>query len=116
MTQVAKYYIYRNLRTGGFSVRYRGLVIDRLDKFLATGVQFQVSESGRRQVIAQGRKNVHAFVVAEKYSKKSRKNIDTSNKISYNPYTNSSFELNGRAIKTAKQVAFENGRCYVQEL
>ena len=66
----AKYYIYRNLRTGGFSVRHRGLVIDRLNTFVAEDVEFKVNEKGRQQVIKDHQKNVHAFVVADKYKAK----------------------------------------------
>lgn len=111
----AKYYIYRNLHTGGFSVRYRGIVIDRLHKFTATGVTFKVNDAGRKRVIEEGRKNVHAFVVADKYKGLINKQyeLDKLEKITYNPYTDMHFKCNGFYIKSAKEVVFYEGRCFL---
>ena len=113
----AKYYIYRNLHTGGFSVRYRGRVVDRLHIFTAMNVQFKVNESGRQRVIKEGRKNVHAFVVADKYKGLINKGyeLDKLSKIAYNPYTDAQFMCNGKEINTAKEVVFRNGRCFLSK-
>ena len=63
-------YIYRNLKTGGFSVMNRGLVVDHGEHYVITPhasnddeVRFVVRQSGRERVLHEGRKNVHAFVV-----------------------------------------------------
>ena len=63
-------YIYRNLKTGGFSVMNRGLVVDHGDHYVITPhasnddeVRFVVRQSGRERVLHEGQKNVHAFVV-----------------------------------------------------
>lgn len=114
----AKYYIYRNLRTKGFSVRYRGLVIDRLFTFSAESVEFKVNEKGRLKVIKERQKNVHAFVVCDKYKVKkypvlSQKDIDRLDRVMYNPYSAAHFMCNGKKIQTAKEVIFQNGMCFV---
>lgn len=111
----AKYYIYRNLRTGGFSVRYRGRVIDRLNIFTAMNVEFKVNELGRQRVIKEKQKNVHAFVVAGRYKGLINKEyaLDKLIKITYNPYTDAQFMCNGKDIHNAKEVVFKDGRCFL---
>ena len=63
----AKYYIYRNLNRGGFSVKYKGLVVDRLDEFAADNVEFRVSDKSRKRACRQGQRNVHAYLVCDDY-------------------------------------------------
>lgn len=116
----AKYYIYRNLRTKGFSVRYRGKVIDRLFTFAAEGVELKVNELGRQRVIKERQKNVHAFVVADKYITKKypilKGNLlDNERRITYNPYNAAYFVCNGKRIEKAKKVVFQNGLCLLEE-
>ena len=112
---VAKYYIYRNLRTGGFSVRCRGLVIDRLNIFTAQNVTFKVNESGRQRVIKERQKNVHAFVVASRYKGLINKayELDKLVKITYNPYSDAQFKCGGKDIYNAKEVVFSEGSCFL---
>lgn len=117
---IAKYYIYRNLRTKGFSVRYKGKVIDRLFTIEAEGITFKVNEKGRQKVIADCQKNVHAFVVADKYTSKKYPaltfaEIDRLRRITYNPYKDAQFKCDGGKINTAKKVVFQNGICYLVE-
>ncbi len=88
----AKYYIYRNLRTGGFSIKHRGIVIKRFKNAIIDNVEFKINESARLRVIAEQRKNVHAFVVSESISDID-KYVSENNlqKIEYNPYKNKTF-------------------------
>jgi len=114
----AKYYIYRNLRTKGFSVRYRGRVIDRLHTFTAEGVEFRVNEKGRQRVLKEHQKNVHAFVVCDKYTVKkypilNSGLLDREGCVRYNPYTAAYFLCDGKKIETAEEVIFQNGLCFV---
>jgi len=111
----AKYYIYRNLRTGGFSVRYRGRVVNRLFTFSAQGVEFKVNELGRQRVIKEKQKNVHAFVVADKYKGliNNEYELDKLVKITYNPYTDTQFKYCASDIYSAKEVVFKDGRCFL---
>ncbi len=112
----AKYYIYRNLHTGGFSIKLRGRVIDRDNWFIADGVTFKVNESGRQRVITEQRKNVHAFIVADKYTFAGNTDkIDRLEVITYNPYVHSYFTCNGKEITHARKVIFKQGKCYLLE-
>lgn len=116
----AKYYIYRNLHTGGFSVRFRGKVIDRAFTLEAEDVTFKVNETGRQRVIRDKQKNVHAFIVADKYTARhyypsSSSEPDSLGRITYNPYKDANFLCNGKAIRAAKKIATQNGRCFLLE-
>lgn len=113
----AKHYIYRNLRTGGFSVRHRGLVADRFhpdDTSAAFGVSFKVNELGRQRVLHERQKNVHAFVVAEGYATcLPAQDEGKYPEIKYNPYTRDCFTIYGAKIETAEIVLFARGKCYL---
>jgi hypothetical protein len=114
----AKFYIYRNLHTGGFSIKKRGLVVDRDNFFIAENVAFKVNEMGRRRVILDKKKNVHAYCVSDKYSYckfGSMKKIDSLPVITYNPYIAANFNCNGYLINNASKVLFKNGKCYLLE-
>jgi len=113
----ARYYIYRNLRTGGFSVKYRGKVIDRLHTFAAYNAELKVNELGRQRVIKEGQKNVHAYVVCDKYESKKYPilkigTVDKYKKITYNPYRDTQFVCRGKKIYKAKRIVFQNGQCF----
>lgn len=59
--------VYKNLQTGGYSVRSRetenyGIVISHEKTVVMNDVEFVVSENGRQDVLKEGRKNVHAVV------------------------------------------------------
>ena len=115
LNMTAKYYIYRNLHTGGFSVKYRGLVIDRGFSFTAENITFKVNELGRQKVIAQRHKDVHAYVVADKYNFNETVDVDNLEEVTYNPYKFPYFLSSGKKIENAKKVAFSGGKCYLIE-
>jgi hypothetical protein len=56
--------VYRNLHNGMWSVRdcKTGLVVDHVHEIAIADPVFVVQPAGRRKVIQQQRKNVHAFV------------------------------------------------------
>lgn len=115
---VAKFYIYRNLHTGGFSIKQRGRVIDRDNFFIAKNVTFKVNELGRQRVIKEKRKNVHAYSVCDKYTFASNKDADLVDRLSvvtYNPYVAGYFTCDGQKIENANTVLFCKGRCYLLE-
>jgi len=112
----AKYYVYRNLHTGGFSVKFRGRVIDRDNFFLGVGVTFKVNEAGRQRVIKDKKKNVHAYSVCDKYTFAVNKDVDKIDKlkvISYNPYASAQFMCEGKPIEKTNSVLFYKGKCYL---
>lgn len=116
---MAKFYIYRNLRTKGFSVKIRGKVIDRCDDIVGHEVQFKVSESGRLRVLRDKRRNVHAYAVCRTYAWASytdKSKACASFIASYNPYNSNKFLVNNQPIEFAKTVLFSKGKCYIIDL
>jgi len=53
---------YRNLHRGCISVRRKGLVKQCTAKIALTNATFVVQQGGRKRVLREKRKNVHAFV------------------------------------------------------
>ena len=116
MKHTAKFYIYRNLRTKGFSIKKRGRVIDHDNYFEAHDVTFKVNELGRQRVIKNKQKDVHAFVVTDKYYYTSmHQEVDKLPEITYNPYKCPYFLCNGKHITQADKVLFKDGKCYLVE-
>lgn len=117
MANKAKYYLYRNLHTGGFSIKYKGLVVERDDYFLLRDIEFRVNENGRQRVQTEKRKNVHAFLVATGYKtfKSAPRTVDGLLQVTYNLYKNSTFVVasTGEPIYEAKYAVTTNGKVYV---
>ena len=112
---MAKFYIYRNLHLKDtFSIRQRGRVVDRLASFEAHDVSFQVSELGRLRVLKHGQRNIHAFVVTDKYHM-STASSGNLKKVWYNPMKTATFMLGDEPITRAKRVLFKDGQCYLLE-
>lgn len=61
---MAKAFIYWNLHKRCFSVKYQGRVIAHANRIVVLRAKFRVQEAGRQKVLATGRKNVHAGIVA----------------------------------------------------
>ena len=96
---------YFNLHKKCWSViacegEHKGRVIAHCDEMQLTDVNFRVSESGRRRVLREKRKNVHAFVIGHLHGWENatlRFNVDaevsalgwwpaSAERGSYNPY------------------------------
>ena len=60
-----KTFVYRNLRTGNFSLRNSrtGLVYGHKHTVFLAEAEFKVGAKGRERVLREGRKNVHAGVL-----------------------------------------------------
>lgn len=112
-----KYYIYRNLHTGGFSVKFRGLVVQHIVDVpvLVTDAKFKVNEKSRQRVIREGQKNVHAFIVCDNFCVAPDYTVDKINKVTYNPYQASTFIYRGKGITEAQELYLNDGICYVLE-
>jgi hypothetical protein len=114
----AKYYIYRNLNRGGFSVKYKGLVVDYLDTFEANDAEFRVSEAGRNRAREQKARNVHAYLVCEKYKKRDSVNTEKLQPVYYNPFLTETFVLDDTDIPVSgyvhSAVFGKNGKVYVE--
>lgn len=103
----AKYYIYRNLRENLFSIKHKGIVIDRQSDLVLFNVKFQVSEKGRQRVINSKRKNVHAYAVCDGYQLQRKSLCANYVGITYNPHLNNGFiQLDTKAPVFKADVAY----------
>lgn len=114
----AKYYIYRNLNKGGFSVRYKGKVICVSNNIQASGVEFKVSKKGRERAIKFGIRNVHAYAACCSYYLRPELlgKMKGHRSIWYNPFQTDTFRIgkNGiLSIKSAIIAHFIDNKCYL---
>ena len=91
---VTKVEVYRNLHQDNWSVREQktGLVIDHVPYICIKNAKLIVRQGGRKRVIEEQRKNVHAFIRGVAALDTGPSNQDL-HRISYNPYENESFIL-----------------------
>jgi len=115
----AKFYLYRNLHTGGFSIKHRGLVCDRGDIFKMFNVEFHVSEAGSKRAKDAKQRNVHAYMVAEEYEKLEHAAYHSDQdlvRVTYHPFKDSTFIIadTGEPILSADYAIAIKGRVYVK--
>ena len=119
MARKAKFYLYRNLRTGGFSIKHRGIVCDRGDIFTMHNVEFHVSAAGNKRANEEHRRNVHAYMVAEAYE-----NLDGAVyhsdpeliRVTYHPFRDDTFviaDTNEPILKADYAIAIK-GQVYIK--
>lgn len=85
--------VFRNLNTGGYSVRSReksnyGRVASREQFVVVKDAEFVVQEGGRQRVLEEGVKNVHAVVrgVVGSLDDWSERDVEASVPVTYDPY------------------------------
>lgn len=115
----AKFYLYRNLNRGGFSLKLRGKVVDYLDTFYMKDVEFRVSKASQNRSRREGQRNVHAYIVADSYT-----NLNNSDgvsllgleEITYNPFHTDTFivKSTGEPIYKADFIVGINNKVYAQ--
>jgi len=112
----AKYYLYRNLHTGTFSVKYKGVVISHPRSCLLTNVQFKVSKKGQARVRKEKRKNVHATLAAHKISRINESfDITDYEEVYYNPYKTDTFVFaDGTAPSIVYEVVCTDNKIYIK--
>ncbi len=90
-----KVFCYRNLHKKGnvWSVRDEAtkLVVDHVESILLKDVELKVSEAGRKRVLREGRKNVHAGVKGERIFHLIDKDDLPWQPAYYNPYKYETF-------------------------
>lgn len=115
----AKYYTYRNLRTGGFSTMHRGKVVQRFESAHIGGmVKFQVSDAGNNRARNEKQRNVHAYIVSDEapnmvHEQDMTKYVKSLRKISYNPFKDKSFMVDSNPVKSASACYLFDGKCYI---
>ncbi len=92
--------VYWNIHKSLYSLQdYKtSRVIDRTNDVFLTNPSFVVRQGGRKRVIEEGKKNVHAFVVGYRPYKFTAEEWDdyylsdkTWRDVTYNPYKNTTF-------------------------
>jgi hypothetical protein len=96
--------IYRNLRTKTYSVLRQGRVVDHPIGVVLEDVSFKVRQGGRKRVLQERRKNVHAFIVGTRVE--SEPQVVEAVRVRYNPYEAPSFIRcdTGEPVLKAKKV------------
>ena len=121
---------YYNIHQNVFSIQdfKTSRVIDRAKDVFLTHPSFVVRQSGRKRVLAEGRKNVHAFVVGYRPNEITTEEWDdyykvgyTWKDVTYNPYKNDTFvwkdtgdPVSEEAITMVKLTIPRGGRPRVQ--
>ena len=107
---------YRNLHKQCWSVvamegRDKGRGIGHLQFLQLKDVKFRVQPAGRRKVLREQRKNVHAYVVGTHEPSVAQELWD---RVRYNPYEVETFvDMNGNAVHTADSVFLNtDGKVY----
>lgn len=109
--------VYYNLHKHTFSIQTKTpkgwRVTDYADSLNLTDVEFRVSEAGRRRVLKEGRKNVHAFVIGTLTDEE----LDTTIDVSYNPYKAGYFfrKDNNEPVKKARKVTLINRQVKISQ-
>lgn len=97
--------VYRNLHKKCFSVKCMKTqkVIAHVDSITLKDVTYPVSQAGRDRVLAERRKNVHAYVQGVIESEE-LVDIAKMKQVCYNPYKNAFFFYcsNGREVKRSR--------------
>ncbi|KZR57519.1 hypothetical protein [Pseudobacillus badius] len=95
---------------------YRGKVVGHSPSLLLSEVEFVVNQSGRKRVLREQRKNVHAYVVGalcESVTSEEVKQYEEC--INYSPYDRDHFYLvsSGKRIDKAKAVLLADKKVWV---
>lgn len=112
------YRVYKNLTKKCWSVQHKKTrkVVAYLDFFVMEDCKFIVSEKGRQRVIADSKKNVHAFVEGKIKNTTNKPIVATNNIVTYNPYKKSFFYLKDQPQKPlttlSKMFFSDEGVCF----
>ena len=110
-------YVYFNLHKRVWSVRQDGKIAEHTKHIMLKDARFLVGQAGRKKVIKEQRKNVHAGISG--YIVDRVPNVpDFCTTVSYNPYKNETFInfATERSILWAPHVVmeFRNGKGWVE--
>jgi hypothetical protein len=103
--------VYRNLHRGGYSLQQRiakrWVVVGHADGLTLRDVTFDVRPAGRRKVLAERKKNVHAFVVGVLIRPAGEAPYG-GEQVTYNPYAAGEFRTvaDNRPVRSARLVKF----------
>jgi len=84
-------YVYFNLHKKVWSVRQSGRVVEHTKNIMLKDCRFLVSEAGRKRVLREKKKNVHAGVSGYVVDSIPEYKVYSEAKITYNPYKHKGF-------------------------
>ena len=84
-------YVYFNLHKKVWSVRQSGKVVEHTKNIMLKDCRFLVSEAGRKRVLREKKKNVHAGVSGYVVDSIPEYKVYSEAKITYNPYKHKGF-------------------------
>lgn len=114
--------VYRNLKTGGFSVRSRervnyGRVISNQDLVVIKNARFIVQPAGKKKVLREKKRNVHAFIRGDyAVGFLTQSQLDKFKiEVTYNPFNMDDFYIksNGQQIYKAPLVLCRDGKAFI---
>ena len=101
--------VYYNFRRKLFSVQAKvkgkWVVVEHTNKICLRNVTFKVSEAGRQWVLKQKRKNVHAFIIGERFPYIPKAFV-YRDEISYNPYKGPNFIMANQPNKPVDEAKY----------
>lgn len=85
--------------------------VEHTNEIFIRNATFKVSEAGRQRVLKQKRKNVHAFILGERFPF-IPKSFVYRDEVSYNPYKGENFIITkeDKPLDWAKYVTILNGK------
>ena len=107
--------VYFNLHKKVFSVQEKvngsWKVVEHTKDIFLRNVSFKVSEAGRQRVLKEKKKNVHAFIVGERFPF-IPKSFVYRDEVSYNPYKAGNFMVTkeDKPVDKAKYVTIISGK------
>lgn len=101
--------VYYNFRRKLFSVQAKvnnkWVVVEHTNNIVLRNAIFKVSEAGRQRVLKQKRKNVHAFIIGERFPF-IPKSFVYRDEISYNPYKGPNFVIANQPEKSVDEAKY----------
>jgi len=101
--------VYYNFRKKLFSVQAKvsgkWVVVEHTKDIYLRNAIFKVSEAGRQRVLKQKRKNVHAFIIGERFPF-IPKSFVYRDEISYNPYKGPNFVIANQPEKSVDEAKY----------
>lgn len=101
--------VYYNFRKKLFSVQAKvngkWTVVEHTKDIYLRNATFKVSEAGRQRVLKQKRKNVHAFIIGERFPF-IPKSFVYRDEVSYNPYKGPNFVIANQYDKPVDEAKY----------
>ena len=112
MKQIRVYYnFHKKLFSVQEKVNGNWKVVEHTNEIFIRNATFKVSEAGRQRVLKEKKKNVHAFIIGERFPF-IPKSLVYRDEVSYNPYKNENFIITeeDQPLDWAKYVTILNGK------